>query len=525
MKNTNQKGSSMVDTFFKPEDCIPNEIKIRLSKDDVYTVAYSSHYVSRPAKSKAQNILWVKPEDTLLTLFNNASYYFQSQKKWKSVDYLSALCSLFPYFAKPISSMAKFAKDNCYFLGRDKKADLIKELGLRSVKRIMKVPALHGDVYFVLQSTNQLDYEGNTILMKDKRVVFIDYDRIIGKAELLHQFCDFLDEKVSKVKEEPMDDFYLAIHVIKEMICKGLISGVKTMNHQNYSVLKSSVDALKAKRSKDYLDLNNWTDLIKSEAFAYKLFMKFILSDFHYAVRKGTSQTEYRGLAGSAYYILNEEDSNVTTSAPTSRRLLITVPDTAQLTLASRSFSKIQFDNDWLKKKSEDVLSENLISLFKFLPKVEHKPTLIFTKAENSYSKTSNVLKVAVNLVNGISAPEFILQYGRVLNAQYYPQVWFPNDKENLGNLELMFEDHVFQKIAKAMKLNPQNEDLSFGIGLEIYLRSLGINSALQRTPQSLITDEAYRFVQYKYEPALVNYFSTQFDIENKLQVSRSFAN
>lgn len=519
-----EKDTTMKDLeMFKPVDYSPKKVK-NLTKNGVVSVSYSTSYIRRPVKTQAENILWVKPEDTLYSLFKRASYYVQSQKRWNTEDYASALrFFITDYSFQVASSYSEYIRQNTGFLDGEQKKALSKTINAKSVRHVLKLQtSLTGTIYLVLQSSKQIDakHEGAKKLINGKQVVFIDSDKIIGEKEIWQQFSKFLDKEVATLKNYPMNGFEICISVIKDMLLTGLVNGSYANKHQNYSALEQAVDALTDKYSDDYLDLNNWKNFTLIKAFAYRLFARFLAVRFHHSVKSDASKdSDYRDHACSVLYVLDNKPQKPKIHV---MRRPLRIPDGPELIQAEKPFSQIKFETQSLKEKTEDVLASELISLFRFLPIVKRKPTLIFTSEDNSYNIFTNEMKVAVSTVGGINAPQFIIQYGRVLNAQYYPQAWFPNFEENMGNMELISDDEVFLRIINALKLKDEERDISFGVALEIYLMTLNVNSKLMRSARSVALNEKDRYIRYKFELQIINYFEDQFpDIRHKLYQRR----
>src|SRR5699024_12717450 len=183
------------------------------------------------------------------------------------------------------------------------KNETIKKFNLKGVKRIFKMPTADGELYFVLQSKQVSKLEGNIQEIQGTQFIFVDHDRVIGEEIIFHQFIDFLESKINEMHTVPMDGFDTAIDVVRDMLCKGLINGSRTMKHQNYSSLQVSVDALEDKRTKDFLDLGKWDSFDKVKAYCYKLFASFLVTRFHNTVDYNyPTGSEYSGLAGSIYF-------------------------------------------------------------------------------------------------------------------------------------------------------------------------------------------------------------------------------
>lgn len=293
--------------LFQPADCTPKSVTIHFLPNEDYVLTYTSQYLDKPIKSNTPKILWIRPEDNLLSLFKRATLYFQQQRVWNSEDYATAIRNLFPYYSYDGSTITvEYSQLNSCFLTGIEKNEMIKKFNLKGVKRIFKMPTADGELYFVLQSKQVSKLEGNIQEIQGTQFIFVDHDRVIGEEIILHQFIDFLESKLNEMHTVPMDGFDTAIDVVRDMLCKGLINGSRTMKHQNYSSLQVSVDALEDKRTKDFLDLGKWDSFDKVKAYCYKLFARFLVTRFHHTVDYNSpTGSEYRGLAGSIYYVLD----------------------------------------------------------------------------------------------------------------------------------------------------------------------------------------------------------------------------
>lgn len=293
-----------------------NNIDKTNSKKDIESLSWTDNIVSigRPTKKTNNNVLWIRPEDSLFTLFNRAAKFVQDQKKWSKEDYADVIRNALPYLDIPLSSnFLDFAKLNSRFLTGDEKEKFLEDIHSQHVRRVFEVPSdVIGKFYIVLKSNNHNDinHEGMFARTYGKKVVFLNADSIIGKMNIWQDFSNYFQSKVNALNEAPIEDFTILIRVIKDMLIKGLICGTFANAHHNYSVLKAAADALPAKHTKEYLDLNNWTSVVKTQGYAYKLLSKFIVTQYspHAVKSKEPKNADYRSFASSILYVLNSTE-------------------------------------------------------------------------------------------------------------------------------------------------------------------------------------------------------------------------